>query len=123
MAVYKTELAKGSVTSQFQRIQTMIQSIPDVNISNSEGYTSLMIAVMQHKADVVQLEAGADPNIGRRDGVRPLAAVFLKKRSTVRRSSGFWLTMAQTLPYAAGQGRPLLISPKSPRQNLLSSNC
>ena len=98
MAVYKTELAKGSVPSQFQRIQTMIQSIPDVNISNSEGYTSLMIAVMQHKADVVQLEAGADPNIGRRDGVRPLAAVFLKKRSTVRRSSGFWLTMAQTLP-------------------------
>ena len=125
MAVYKTELAKVSVTSQFQRIQAMIQSIPDVNISNSEGYTYLMIAVMQHKADVVKLllEAGADPNIGRRDGVRPLAAVFLKKRSTVRRSSGFWLTMAQTLPYAAGQGRPLLISPKSPRQNLLSSNC
>ena len=81
MAVYKTELATGSVTSQFQRIQDMIKSIPNVNISNSEGYTYLMIAVMQHKADVVKLllEAGADPNIGRRDGVRPLAAVFLKR--------------------------------------------
>ena len=81
MAMYKTALAKGSVTSQLQRIQAMIQSIPDVNISNSEGYTYLMIAVMQHKADVVKrlLEAGADPNIGRRDGVRPLAAVFLKR--------------------------------------------
>ena len=79
MAVYKTELAKGSVTSQFQRIQAMIQSIPDVNISNSEGYTYLMIAVMQHKADVVKLLLEADPNIGRRDGVRPLAAVFLKR--------------------------------------------
>ena len=61
MAVYKPELAKGSVTSQFQRIQTMIQSIPDVNISNSEGYTYLMIAVMQHKADVVKLLLEAGP--------------------------------------------------------------
>lgn len=52
-----------------------------MNISNSEGYTYLMVAVMQHKADVVKLllEAYADPNIGRRDGVRPLAAVFLKR--------------------------------------------
>lgn len=36
---------------------------------------------MQHKADIVRLllEYGADPNQGRLDGVRPLAAVFLKR--------------------------------------------
>lgn len=40
-----------------------------------------MVAVMQYKADIVKLllEAGANPNIGRKDGVCPLAAVFLKK--------------------------------------------
>ena len=81
MAVYKTELAKGSASSQFQRIKDIIKSIPDINISSPEGYTYLMIAVMQYKADIVKLllEAGANPNIGRKDGVRPLAAVFLKR--------------------------------------------
>ena len=81
MAVYKTELAKGSASSQFQRIKDIIKSIPDINISSSEGYTYLMIAVMQYKADIVKLllEAGSNPNIGRKDGVRPLAAVFLKR--------------------------------------------
>lgn len=81
MAVYKTELAKGSVTSQYQRIRDIIQNTPNINVSDSEGYTYLMIATMQYKADIVELllEAGADPNIGRKDGVRPLAAVFLKR--------------------------------------------
>lgn len=81
MAVYKTELAKGSVTSQYQRIRDIIQNTPNINVSDSEGYTYLMIAAMQYKADIVELllEAGADPNIGRKDGVRPLAAVFLKR--------------------------------------------
>ena len=81
MAVYKTELAKGSASSQFQRIKDIIESVPDINVSSPEGYTYLMIAVMQYKADIVKLllEAGADPNIGRKDGVRPLAAVFLKR--------------------------------------------
>ena len=81
MAVYKTELAKGSTSSQFQRIKDIIKGIPDINISSPEGYTYLMIAVMQYKADIVKLllEAGANPNIGRKDGVRPLAAVFLKR--------------------------------------------
>ena len=70
MAVYKTELAKGSASSQFQRIKDIIKSIPDINISSSEGYTYLMIAVMQYKADIVKLllEAGSNPNIGRKDG-------------------------------------------------------
>ena len=81
LAVYKTELARGTVTSQLQRIKNLIESIPDINVSSPEGYTYLMIAVMQYKADIVRLllEAGADPNIGRKDGVRPLAAVFLKR--------------------------------------------
>ena len=81
MAVYKTELGKGSITSQFHRIKNMIENIPDINISDPQGYTCLMIAVMQYKADIVKvlLEAGADPNRGRKDGVRPLAVVFLKK--------------------------------------------
>ena len=81
MAVYKTGLAKGSASSQFQRIKDIIKSIPDINISSLEGYAYLMIAVMQYKADIVELllEAGANPNIGRKDGVRPLAAVFLKR--------------------------------------------
>ena len=81
MAIYKTELAKGSTASQFQRIKAIIESVPDINRSASDRYTYLMIAVMQYKADIVKLllEAGADPNIGRKDGVRPLAAVFLKR--------------------------------------------
>lgn len=81
LAVYKTELGKGSVTSQFHRIKNIIENIPDINISTPQGYTYLMIAVMQYKADIVKLllEAGADPNRGRKDGVRPLAAVFLKR--------------------------------------------
>lgn len=81
MAVYKTELAKGSAERQFQRIKGIIDNIPDINVSDTKGYTYLMVAVMQCKADIVKLllEAGADPNIGRKDGVRPLAAAFLKK--------------------------------------------
>ncbi len=81
MAVYKTELGKGSITSQLHRIKGIIETIPDINISDPQGYTYLMIAVMQYKADIVKvlLEAGADPNRGRKDGVRPLAVVFLKK--------------------------------------------
>ncbi len=81
MAVYKTELGKGSITSQLHRIKGIIENIPDINISDPQGYTYLMIAVMQYKADIVKvlLEAGADPNRGRKDGVRPLAVVFLKK--------------------------------------------
>ncbi len=81
IAVYKTELAKGSVASQLQRIKDIIKSVPDINVSSPEGYTYLMIAVMQYKADIVKLllEAGADPNIGRKDGVRPLAIIFLKR--------------------------------------------
>lgn len=81
IAVYQTELARGSAADQFQRIKRIIENLPDINVSNSQGYTYLMIAVMQHKPDIVKLllEAGADPNLGRRDGVRPLAAVFLKK--------------------------------------------
>lgn len=81
MAVYKTELGKGSVSSQFNRMKGIIESIPDINVSTPQGYTYLMVAVMQYKADIVKLllEAGADPNRGRKDGVRPLAAVFLKK--------------------------------------------
>ena len=80
MAVYKTELAKGSVTSQLHRIKNIIENIPDINISDQQGYTYLMVAVMQYKTDIVKLllEAGADPNRGRKDGVRPLAVVFLK---------------------------------------------
>ena len=80
MAVYKTELAKGSVTSQLHRIKNIIANIPDINISDQQGYTYLMIAVMQYKTDIVKLllEAGADPNCGRKDGVRPLSVVFLK---------------------------------------------
>ena len=46
MAAYKTELAKGRAASQFQRIQAIIQNIPDINISNPQGYTYLMAAVM-----------------------------------------------------------------------------
>ena len=78
IAVYKTELAKGSVTSQLHRIKNIIENIPDINISDQQGYTYLMIAVMQYKTDIVKLllEAGADPNCGRKDGVRPLAVVF-----------------------------------------------
>ena len=81
MAVYKTELAKGSIEMQFQRMKDVIENVPDINISSPEGYTYLMIAVMQYKADIVKLllEAGADPNIGRKDGVHPLAVVFLKR--------------------------------------------
>ncbi len=81
IAVYKTELAKGSAASQLQRIKDIIKSVPDINVSSPEGYTYLMIAVMQYKADIVKLllEAGADPNIGRKDGVRPLAIIFLKR--------------------------------------------
>ena len=81
MAVYKTELAKGSASSQFQRIKDIIENVPDINVSSPEGYTYLMIAVMQYKADIVKLllETGADPNIGRKDGVRPLAVIFLKR--------------------------------------------
>ncbi len=81
LAIYKTELARGSVASQFQRIKGIIGSIPDINVSNSQGYTYLMVAVMQYKVYIVKLllDAGADPNRGRKDGVRPLAAVFLKK--------------------------------------------
>ncbi len=81
IAVYKTALAKGSVANQLQRIKDIIKSVPDINVSSPEGYTYLMIAVMQYKADIVKLllEAGADPNIGRKDGVRPLAIIFLKR--------------------------------------------
>lgn len=81
IAVYKTELAKGSAASQLQRIKNIIENLPDINVSNSQGYTYLMTAVMQYKPDIVKLllEAGAGPNLGRKDGVRPLAAVFLKK--------------------------------------------
>ena len=81
MAVYKTELGKGSVISQFHRIKGIIENISDINTADPQGYTYLMIAVMQYKADIVRLllEAGADPNHGRKDGVRPLAVVFLKK--------------------------------------------
>ena len=80
MAVYKTELAKGSVTSQLHRTKNIIENIPDINISDQQGYTYLMVAVMQYKTDIVKLllEAGADPNRGCKDGVRPLAVVFLK---------------------------------------------
>lgn len=81
MAVYKTELAKGSAAAQLRRIEEIIAGLPDINVTNPQGYTYLMTAVMQHKADVVRLllDAGSDPNLGRRDGVRPLAAVFLKR--------------------------------------------
>ena len=81
MAVYKTELGKGSVVSQFRRIKDIIENIPDINISDPQGNTYLMVAVMQYKADIVKLllEAGADPNRGRKDGDRPLAVIFLKK--------------------------------------------
>ena len=37
MAVYKTELAKGSVTSQLHRIKNIIANIPDINISDQQG--------------------------------------------------------------------------------------
>ena len=81
MAVYNTELGKGSEKIQLNRIKGIIGSISDINISDPQGYTYLMVAVMQHKADIVRLllEAEADPNHGRKDGVRPLAVVFLKK--------------------------------------------
>ena len=82
MAVYKTELGKGSVVSQFRRIKDIIENIPDINISDPQGNTYLMVAVMQYKADIVKLllEAGADPNRGRKDGVRPLAVIFLNNK-------------------------------------------
>ena len=46
MAMYKTELAKGSAARRFQRIQAIIQSIPDINISNPQGCTYLMAATV-----------------------------------------------------------------------------
>lgn len=84
LAVYRTELAKGSPKQQYNRIKAIIEVLPDVNqTTDGNGITYLMAAVMQHKADIVKLllDAGADPNLGRKDGVRPLAAVFLKRTS------------------------------------------
>ena len=90
MAVYKTELGKGSVVSQFRRIKDIIENIPDINISDPQGNTYLMVAVMQYKADIVKLllEAGADPNRGRKDGVRPLAVIFLQRENYFRQRKG-----------------------------------
>ena len=82
LAVYRTELAKGTHAQQYHRIKAIIEALPDVNrTTDRNGVTYLMAAVMQHKADIVKLllECGADPNQGRLDGVRPLAAVFLKR--------------------------------------------
>lgn len=81
MAVYQTELAKGSPSAQLTQLKKMAQELPDINRQDSAGMTYLAVAVRQYKADVVQmlLENGADPNIGDNLGVYPLAYAFLKQ--------------------------------------------
>ena len=37
MAVYKTELGKGSIKSQFERLKGIIENIPDINIYLFDG--------------------------------------------------------------------------------------
>ena len=80
MAVYKTELAKGTAARQFEYIQNLVKALPDINRKDKSGLTFLTIAVRQYKADIVQLllENGADPNICDNLGVSPLAYAFLK---------------------------------------------
>lgn len=81
MAVYQTELAKGSPSAQFKRMEKIVKGLPDINRQDRAGMTYLAVAVRQFKADVVEmlLENGADPNIGDNLGVYPLAYAFLKK--------------------------------------------
>ncbi len=83
MTVYKTELAKGSPSTQFEQLKKMVRELPNINRQDKTGMTYLAVAVRQYKADVVQmiLESGADPNIGDNLGVYPLAYAFLKKVS------------------------------------------
>ncbi len=81
MAVYKTELAKGSIDKQFEDIRKIVEGLSDINRQDKAGMTYLAVAVRQFKADIVQLllENGANPNISDNLGVYPLAYVFLKK--------------------------------------------
>lgn len=81
MAVYKTELAKGSPSAQFEQLEKIVKELPDINRQDKAGMTYLAVAVRQYKADIVQLllENGADPNIADNLDVYPLACVFLKK--------------------------------------------
>lgn len=87
MAVYQTELARGSPARQLQQIRQLIQGLPDIDRQDRAGMTYLSTAVRQCKDDVVQvlLENGADPNICDHLGVPPLAYAFLKKLPNTQR--------------------------------------
>ena len=87
LAVYRTELAKGSQAQQLAHIQKLVKELPDINYQDKTGMTYLSIAVRQFKDDVVQmlLENGADPNICDNLGVSPLAYTFLKKLPNTKR--------------------------------------
>ena len=87
LAVYKTELAKGSPEKQFNQIHKLVKELPDINHQDKSGMTYLSIAVRQFKDDIVQmlLENGADPNICDNLGVSPLAYAFLKQLPNTKR--------------------------------------
>ncbi len=80
MAVYKTELAKGTPAQQARQIRRLVEGLPDINQQDKSGLTYLTVAVRQFKADIVHifLENGANPNICDNLGVSPLAYAFLK---------------------------------------------
>lgn len=87
LAVYRTELAKGSQAQQLAHIQKLVKELSDINCQDKSGMTYLSITVRQFKDDIVQmlLENGADPNICDNLGVSPLAYTFLKKLPNTKR--------------------------------------
>ena len=58
MAVYKTELAKGTPAQQARQIRRLVEGLPDINQQDKSGLTYLTVAVRQFKADIRSFSFG-----------------------------------------------------------------
>ena len=81
---YKIYNDKESVEEQYENICKLVEKVPDINRRDGKGNTYLMVAAVNYKEDIVKLLLlnGADPNIGDKTGVRPLAYLFLKEKES-----------------------------------------